>query len=87
VSVEEQKAVHKFVWRNFAPPRVRFFGWLLVQNRIQSRDNLKKKTIVEDACCELCGEREETVDHIVSGCPFTASFWSRGSGDGSHCPC
>lgn len=55
---------------------VRSFGWLLVQNRIQSRDNLKKKTIMEDVCCELCGEREETLDHIVSGCPLTASFWS-----------
>lgn len=27
-------ASYAFVWCNFAPPRVKFFGWLLAQNRI-----------------------------------------------------
>jgi hypothetical protein len=26
---------HAFVWRHFAPSKVRFFGWLLVKSRIQ----------------------------------------------------
>jgi len=44
----------KMVWNNCAPPRVKFFIWLLVQNRIQSRSNLLKKSIITDAACALC---------------------------------
>ena len=32
-----------FIWRNFAPPREKFFAWLLVQDRIQCKANLEKK--------------------------------------------
>jgi hypothetical protein len=32
-----------FVWKNKAPPRVRFFTWLLSQGRIQCKTNLIKK--------------------------------------------
>jgi hypothetical protein len=35
----------KFVWSNFAPPRVKFFGWLLTQDRIQCRSSLRRKNI------------------------------------------
>lgn len=66
---------YNFVWRNFAPPRVKFFGWLLAQNRIQCRTSLLRKNILEDARCEVCGQEDETADHIISGCSFVCSFW------------
>lgn len=31
---EQKLPSFDFVWRNFAPPRVKFFAWLLVQDRI-----------------------------------------------------
>jgi hypothetical protein len=36
----------KFAWKNKAPPRVKFFAWLLSQSRIQCKVNLVKKRIV-----------------------------------------
>ena len=45
-----------------------------MQNKIQSRDNLKKKTIVGDAWCELCGAGEEYVVNIVGGDFSSLSF-------------
>lgn len=33
----------KFVWSSRAPPKVRFFGWLLLHDRLQCRSNLIKK--------------------------------------------
>ncbi|XP_004963682.1 uncharacterized protein LOC101781465 [Setaria italica] len=65
----------KFVWINRAPPRVKFFTWLLVQERIHCRANLKKKKILTEASCELCG-LEETCDHIIFHCSFATSIWS-----------
>jgi hypothetical protein len=67
----------RFVWKNRAPPRVQFFTWLLVQDKIQSRHNLQRKRAIDQADCELCHHDEETVDHIMFGCPTTFAFWER----------
>ncbi|CAO2153322.1 unnamed protein product [Urochloa humidicola] len=64
-----------FVWNNHAPPRVRFFAWLLTNDRIQSRSNRKRRTILDDDVCELCNGQPETSDHIVFQCPTARSFW------------
>ena len=67
----------KFVWRHFAPPRVKFFARLLTKNRINCRAALVIKNILQDATCEICHQGHETADHIFSGCSFTRGFWAR----------
>lgn len=81
----QQGPMHHFIWKNHAPPRVNFFGWLLVQERIQSRDNLSLKNIVDDSCCEICQATEETADHIVAHCPFAQEFWKHVGGGNLMC--
>ena len=66
-----------FIWRNFAPPRVKFFAWLLIQDRIQCKTNLEKKGLLSNATCDLCKIQDEDANHIVSGCSFARSFWRR----------
>lgn len=66
-----------FIWNNFAPPRVMFFGWLLIQGRIQCKTNLERKRVLPDAVCALCNTENEDTNHIILGCPFAASFWAR----------
>ena len=68
---------YQFIWENCAPPKVKFFGWLLVQNRIQSKENLFKKHCVADDVCELCDSAVESSAHLVAGCPFAVGFWLR----------
>jgi hypothetical protein len=68
---------YKFILENRAPPKVKFFGWLLVQNRIQTKDNLLKKHCVENGICELCLSAVESSVHLISGCPFDVGFWAR----------
>ena len=55
---------------------VKFFAWLLTQNRIHCRAALVHKHILDDARCELCGLSDETADHILSECSFAQSFWT-----------
>lgn len=66
-----------FVWQNYAPSRVPFFAWLLVQARIHTRDVLLRKHIVEAAGAgfPLCTSPLETADHLIFGCAFACSFW------------
>ena len=69
-------ASYSFVWKNFAPPRVKFSGWLLTQNGIHCREALARKNIIDDATCEIYKATEESEDHIFSECTFIQSFWT-----------
>lgn len=62
-------------WQSCAPARVQFFAWLLMHGRLQCRANLHKKTIVDNATCELCNGAPEKAEHLLFSCPFSASFW------------
>ena len=58
-----------------SPPRVKFFMWLLVQDRVQTRSNLLKKNIISDATCELCHAVVETAEHLIFHCPIADYLW------------
>ncbi|CAN6372752.1 unnamed protein product [Urochloa humidicola] len=64
-----------FVWQNNAPPRVRFFAWLLTNDRVQSRANLRRRTVIDDDSCEICHGSAETSDHIMFQCHIAKQFW------------
>jgi hypothetical protein len=66
-----------FVWQSFSLSRVKFFMWLLVQSRIQSRASLLAKHIIrlDEASCPICSTPSEDASHIVLGCPFARRFW------------
>jgi hypothetical protein len=66
---------YKFIYPP-PPPKVKFFGWLLVQNCIQTKENLLNKHCLHDDTCEICNEAVESVAHLIAGCPFSG-FWHR----------
>jgi len=72
---KEPDAWTKFVWHNKAPPRVKFFAWLLSQGRIQCKTLLRRKGVVDNTDCEVCQTAEETPAHIIFGCPCARQFW------------
>uniref|UniRef100_A0ACD5XLI3 Uncharacterized protein n=1 Tax=Avena sativa TaxID=4498 RepID=A0ACD5XLI3_AVESA len=69
---------HNFVWTNWAPSKVQFFAWLLVQARVQSRSALVKKNILwtEDGFCPCCAHPSEDANHLFFGCPLVKRFWA-----------
>lgn len=69
-------AGYSFVWKNFAPLRVKFFGWLLTKGRVHCRTSLVRKNIIDDASCALCHAADQTMDHIFYECSFVQSFWA-----------
>ncbi|CAN6315288.1 unnamed protein product [Urochloa humidicola] len=71
----ESSPASSFIWANHAPPRARFFAWLLTGDRIQSRANLRRNTVVDNDICELCNNGSETANHIMFECPEASSFW------------
>jgi hypothetical protein len=72
-----EAAFTEFVWRSYAPSKVKFFMCLLVQSRIQSRAALLAKKIIQpaDAHCPICSAPVENASHIILGCSFARRFW------------
>lgn len=66
----------EFVWCNRAPPRVQFFGWLVSKDRLQCKENLLRKKIVDSATCDCCRAEAETTAHVLFHCLFAKQFWN-----------
>jgi hypothetical protein len=48
---------YRFVWKNFAIPRVKFFGWLLMKNRINCKSALRMKKVLQEDLCQIHRDR------------------------------
>lgn len=65
------------IWKCRAPLKVKLFAWLLVRNRLSTKENLLKKTIVQEAICDICNQEDETANHMCFSCPFAQAFWTQ----------
>jgi hypothetical protein len=55
------------IWDLKIPSRVQILLWLLSQNKIMTRDNLRHRGIQKPLVCELCSELEY-VKHLFFDC-------------------
>jgi hypothetical protein len=69
--------VFKHIWKCGAPTKVCAFSWQLILDRIQTKDNLLKRRIIQahHGICSLCGETLETGRHLFLHCCFVAKVW------------
>jgi hypothetical protein len=49
----------------------------LVQNRIQTKENLLKKNCLDSDTCEVCNSATESAAHLIAGWSFSAGFWRK----------
>lgn len=68
------------LWKSHCIMRIKVFGWLLIHDRLNTRNMLKRRhfNIGDDHTCLLCGlQVEETVDHMIFSCSFSQACWSK----------
>jgi hypothetical protein len=63
------------VWKTWAPPKVKFFAWLALQNRLWTADRLQKRGWPNNGNCPLCSRNAESIDHLLLHCRFTQRLW------------
>ncbi|XP_024316565.1 uncharacterized protein LOC100841448 [Brachypodium distachyon] len=56
---------------------VKIFGWLFCRDRLNTRCNLFKKTIVSSDICPRCNLLAESRDHLFYLCPSSQAIWRR----------
>jgi hypothetical protein len=67
----------KWIWSSAALPKQKFFFWLLVQDRLNTKDMMERKSFyVQCNRCVLCDDRSiETMAHLFFHCDFSRNFW------------
>ncbi|XP_024641765.1 uncharacterized protein [Medicago truncatula] len=67
----------QFLWLKAVPLKVNIFVWRLFLNRLATKDNLRKRNILEAtnvSCGALCGN-EEDMDHLFFQCNYYGRLW------------
>jgi hypothetical protein len=65
------------IWNTCNIPRQKFFAWLMLHNRLNTKDMMIKKNFyVEFSDCIICEEWPvESNMHLFFECSFSQSFW------------
>ena len=58
------------VWHRIGVPRFSFYHWLIMHDRINTLDRLKKFGLNVETHCYFCINREETREHLFLECSF-----------------
>lgn len=67
------KRMHK-LWKIRLPTKLKDFMWQALQDKSQSRVELKKRCWKGDRNCSLCVKPEDT-DHILFACGIARFVW------------
>ncbi|KAK8609494.1 hypothetical protein V6N13_061942 [Hibiscus sabdariffa] len=80
VNLEASDFNFERVWKLKFPPKIRSFVWMLVLDRLSSKEFLLKRGVnipVDMAGCTWCGLGVENTFHLLIGCRFVTVFWQR----------
>lgn len=77
VGHSEVHLTFKWLWKSNCQPKHKVFFWLLVKDRLSTRNILRRKNMHLDSYdCVLCNSlTEETADHLFVDCPFATMCW------------
>lgn len=64
------------VWKLKVPPKLNVFLWLFSQNKIMTRDDLRKRHLKKPLECVFCKE-PESVHHLFFECVVAKVFWNK----------
>ena len=66
-STMEAHPIFKAIWKSRCTPRVKFFAWLVLVDRLNTKSMLQRRhlNIQDDNICVMCNRGEdETIDHL-----------------------
>jgi hypothetical protein len=65
------------IWNLRHWPKVTLFLWLVLHSSILTWDNLLKRGFTGPSIFILCGDAEETMNHILNTRPYSAQIWDQ----------
>ncbi|XP_028061353.1 uncharacterized protein LOC114264834 [Camellia sinensis] len=71
--------VADMLWKNIAPPKLQFCGWLVWKGRLKASTFLKRIGVLNmeaSSLCLMCKVEEETTNHVLLSCPLVWKVWT-----------
>jgi hypothetical protein len=73
----QKEHIWEIIWKSKFWPKISTFLWLLVQNKILTWDNLRRRGFIGPSIFHLCQQQEETMEHLLNHCPFSELIWNQ----------
>ncbi|KAF8779733.1 hypothetical protein HU200_002318 [Digitaria exilis] len=64
------------LWKTKAENKCKFFGWLILQNKLWTADRILKNGGQANAICTLCRSTPESAVHMMAGCSYSIQVWT-----------
>jgi hypothetical protein len=72
--MDQVSVPYKFLWKSKLPHKIKIFIWLVVRNKILTKDILNKRNWKgSQECCFYGGD--ESIDHLFFHCPIARYTW------------
>jgi hypothetical protein len=65
----------RILWGLQVPNSTKIFLWRACNDILPTKENLKKRGVVDDDLCRFCGIDRETIMHILWECPSSQDVW------------
>ncbi|KAJ0751570.1 putative reverse transcriptase zinc-binding domain-containing protein [Helianthus annuus] len=66
----------RFAWNNWALLKLNFLPWRVFLGRLPTLVALRNRNVqVPSVNCPICGNDEETIEHLFIACPFAQQLW------------
>jgi hypothetical protein len=75
----EAHSAFQIIWKSRCTPRVKFFVWLVLVDRLNTKVMLQRRhlDVQDDVICVMCNSwEEETIDHLFFNCDFAKECWA-----------
>ena len=66
---------HAWIWKLDIRPKILIFIWQLCHNALPVRFLLHSRGVDLDPLCPLCGQHNESIQHLFLSCPSTIRVW------------
>ena len=70
------KKTWKAIWHLNVPQKIKHFAWKAGRDILATKMNFAKRKITPNGVCELCGQDEETVCHLLWFCDHAKEVWT-----------
>ncbi|XP_050247979.1 uncharacterized protein LOC126695321 [Quercus robur] len=67
------------IWSCNSPHKIRHFAWRACRDVLPTKENLVKRKVLSDSCCDECKLAEETSGHLFWSCQRARDIWSLSS--------
>ena len=65
----------KVLRKTHAPPKCKFFVWLVLHHRCWMAEQRKRHGLQDDDTCALCNQSPGTIEHLLVTCSFSRDIW------------